>query len=47
MNSFDSKEKYLKPHSLSDRQPVQLYKERSDMKQLVSLAAEFEPIAVF
>ena len=25
------KEKYLKPDSLSDRQPVQLYKERSSM----------------
>ena len=31
MNSFESKEKYLKPDSLSDRQPVQLYKERSSM----------------
>ena len=31
MNSFESKEKYLKPDSLSDRQPVQLCKERSSM----------------
>ena len=31
MNRFESKEKYLKPDSLSDRQPVQLYKERSSM----------------
>ena len=31
MNSFESKEKYLKPDSLSDRQPVQLYKERRSM----------------
>ena len=31
MNSFESKEKYLKPDSLNDRQPVQLYKERSSM----------------
>lgn len=31
MNSFESKEKYLKPDLLSDRQPVQLYKERSSM----------------
>ena len=31
MNSFESKEKYLNPDSLSDRQPVQLYKERSSM----------------
>ena len=31
MNSFESKEKYLKRDSLSDRQPVQLYKERSSM----------------
>ena len=31
MNSFESKEKYLKPDSLSDRQPVQLHKERSSM----------------
>lgn len=29
MDSLESKEKYLKPDSLSDRQPVQLYKERS------------------
>ena len=31
MNSFESKEKYLKPDSLSDGQSVQLYKERSSM----------------
>ena len=31
MNSFESKEKYLKPDSLSDRQPLQLYKERRNM----------------
>ena len=31
MNNFESKEKYLKPDSLSDRQPVQLYKERSSI----------------
>ena len=32
MNSFESKEKYLKPDSLSDRQPVQLFnKERRSM----------------
>ena len=31
MNSFESKVKYLKPDSLSDRQPVQLFKERSSM----------------
>ena len=31
MNSFESKEKYLKPDSLSDSQPVQLYKERRSM----------------
>ena len=31
MNSFESKEKYLKPDLLSDRQPVQLYKERRSM----------------
>ena len=31
MNSFETKEKYLKPDSLSDRQPVQLYKERRSM----------------
>ena len=31
MNSFESKEKSLKPDSLSDKQPVQLYKKRSSM----------------
>ena len=31
MDSLESKEKYLKPDSLSDWQPVQLYKERSNM----------------
>ena len=31
MDRLESKEKYLKPVSLSDRQPVQLYKERSSM----------------
>ena len=31
MDSLESKEKYLKPDSLSDRQPVQLYKKRSHM----------------
>ena len=31
MDSLESKEKYLKPDSLSDRQPVQLYKERSSI----------------
>jgi len=31
VNSFESKEKYLKPDLLSDRQPVHLYKERSSM----------------
>ena len=31
MDSLESKEKYLEPHSLSGRQPVQLYKERSNM----------------
>ena len=31
MDSLESKEKYLKPESLSDTQPVQLYKERSSM----------------
>ena len=43
MNSFESKEKYLKPDSLSDRQPVQLYKERSNMVifPVIRLAAEF------
>ena len=29
MDSHESKEKYLKPDSLSDRQPGQLCKERS------------------
>ena len=31
MDSLESKEKYLEPDSLSDRQPVQLYTERSSM----------------
>ena len=31
MDILESKEKYLKPDSLSDGQPVQLYKERSSM----------------
>ena len=31
MDSLESKEKYLKPDSLRDRQPMQLYKERSNM----------------
>ena len=31
MHSFENKEKYLKPESLRDRQPGQLYKEGSSM----------------
>ena len=52
MDSLESKEKYLEPDSLSDRQPVQLYTERSSMVIFPGAGNQseqrsFEPIAVF